>query len=214
MIHVIGLKRVLILFILVAVNGFFAALLYGYLVPENQSLSKKVRTVQAQVGTVRSDIERMQVEFEMLGKQQGRFDLLKKDGFLDPQDRANARATFSLIQKQSKVISAVANVEPGEIIDNEEAQKSNHKILVSPIEVKVSAFDDSDIFRYLFLLDEIYPGHISIDRLEIKRVRDVTPVVLRAITTGANPELVSADIKLLWRTMIPEAQVLMQGGKQ
>jgi hypothetical protein len=44
--------------------------------------------------------------------------------------------------------------------------------------------------------------------MEIKRTRDVSAAVLRAIVTGINPELVAAKMELSWRTMIPEDQVI------
>ncbi|MCB1782994.1 MAG: hypothetical protein KDI13_03290 [Alphaproteobacteria bacterium] len=213
MIRVIGVKKTILIFLLALANALFAGLIYSYMIPENMRLSKEEKKLSGQVNTVRSDIDRMQVEFEQLDKQQGLFDALKADGFFNAQGRTIAKDVFKKIQDQSKVISAVATVDPGTIEENKEAQKSKHKVLVSPVKVKIKAFDDADIYRYIEIMDKTFPGHISIDHLTITRSKDVSAAVLRAIATGVNPELLEADMELSWRTMIPEDQVITEEEK-
>jgi len=208
MISVIGFKRIVLLLVFLAINGLFAAMIYGYLAPQNVESERKIRSLKGQINTVQVDIERMQLEFEQLGRQQGQFDALKADGFFKPQGRTLAKEALKNVQDKSKVISAVASIDPGRIEENKEAQKSKHKVLISPVEIKLKAFDDRDVYRYIHILQETFPGHISIDSMEIKRTRDVSAAVLRAIVTGINPELVAAKMELSWRTMIPEDQVI------
>lgn len=213
MIRVVGFKRIVLLLVLAAVNVLFAAAIYGYIIPENVTSEGKLQTLQRQIATKQSDIERMQIEFEQLDKQQGQFDVLKEDGFFIAQDRTMAREALNQIQDQARVISAVASIDPGVLDNNEEAQKANHKILVSPIEIEIKAFDDGDVYSYIDIMEKTFPGHVSIDSIEIRRTRDVSAAVLRAIATGANPELVSAKLALSWRTMIPQDQVIPEDGK-
>ncbi len=210
MIKVIGAKRVVILGVLVVLNVASAALTYLYMVPEQAATEKKLRALRGENQTTSSDIERMQIEFEQLGQQQDKFDALKNDGFFKAQVRSVAKKLFQDIQEESRVVSAVASVRPGTIEENEEAKKSNYKVLVSPVEIVIQAFDDGDIYNYIYILEQKFPGHLAIDSMTMQRAQDISGPVLRAIATGGNPVLITANVKLSWRTMIPESQIIVE----
>ncbi|MCL4677575.1 MAG: hypothetical protein KJ017_03165 [Alphaproteobacteria bacterium] len=210
MIKVIGAKRVVILGVLIVLNVASAALTYLYMVPEQAATEKKLRALRGENQTTSSDIERMQIEFEQLGQQQDKFDALKNDGFFKAQVRSVAKKLFQDIQEESRVVSAVASVRPGTIEENEEAKKSNYKVLVSPVEIVIQAFDDGDIYNYIYILEQKFPGHLAIDSMTMQRAQDISGPVLRAIATGGNPVLITANVKLSWRTMIPESQIIVE----
>lgn len=215
MIAVLGMQRVLILAALVLLNALLAVGVYMYLIPQSDLKVRELRGLRGQVSTLRSDIDRMQVEFEQLEEQKAEFELLSKDGFFKDQSRRQAEDIFNEIQKKSGVSKAIASVQAGVIEDNEEAAKAEHKILKSPISVKLEAYDDIYIYHYLYLVEQYFPGHISIEDIRIKRNADVTGTVLRAISTGANPALVTAEVDMVWRTMIPQSRVIdgQEGGQ-
>lgn len=210
MIKVIGARRVAILIALVVVNALLAAATYLYMVPEEAATEKKLRNLRSANQVRSADVERMQVEFEQLGQQQDRFDALKKDGFFKVQVRSEAKSLFKEIQDESRVISAVAVVHAGTIEENEEAKKSNYKVLVSPVEILIEAFDDLDVYNYIHILERRFPGHLAVDELKIGRTMDISGPVLRAIATGGNPVLIKASLKLSWRTMIPESKIIVE----
>lgn len=210
MIGVLGIKRVAVLVVLVALNGFLAAASYMYLAPELQTKERQLRSDRSQVSTLRNDIDRMQIEFDQLEEQKEEFEKLAQDGFFKDQSRRQAEKILSQIQKNSGVSKAIASVRAGEIEDNEEALKAEHKILSSPVEIQLQAFDDVNIFHYLFLVENYFPGHIAVKDIKIERTADVTGTVLRAIAAGGNPPLVSANVNMVWRTMIPQSQVIQQ----
>lgn len=210
MISVIGFKRLIILVVLLSINIALGAGTYMYLAPEQQKTEKQLRTVRTKLSNVKYDLERMQVEFEQLDQQQDRFDKLKEDGFFSNQVRSTAKDLFSLIQDRSNVISAKVSVKSGVIEDNKDAQKSKHKVLKSLIDIEIKAFDDADVYAYLSLVLNKFPGHVAVDNVTIKRVKDISSPVLRAIKSGANPELINASLVLSWRTLIPEDQVLSE----
>ena len=49
---------------------------------------------------------------------------------------------------------------------------------------------------------------MSFEKLSLKREAEVSGTVMRAIATGAKPKLVSAEIVMTWRTMIPQKDVI------
>lgn len=208
MIKVLGTKRVMGLLILLAVNSLLAAGVYLYAVPEKAKKEKDLRRLRDEISMVVSDIDRLQIEFEQLEEQQEQFDSLRARGFFSNQDRRQAEIVIKDIQKEAGVISSIASVSPGVVEDSEEAQKSEHKILSSPVKVTISALDDIDVFRYIYLLEEYFPGHVTINKVQIERAAEISGTVLRGIASGASPELVKAEIELTWRTMIPMTEII------
>jgi hypothetical protein len=207
MIRILGIKRVAILFILIAVNAAAGGLIYGYLMPEQIKVDRSLRSMRGQISKVQTDISRLQVEFDQLEEQQVRFDGFRSDGFFNLQDRREAEQLLERIQESSEVISAVASISAGEFETNEEAAKSEHRVLASRINLTIDALDDVDVYRYLYLIDQHFPGHISYEEIEMARDIDINAAVLRAIATNTNPPLVKAKVSMTWRTMIPESQV-------
>ncbi len=211
MMQVIGVKRLIILFVLVSFNAVFAAAIYLYIIPEKASIDRDLRALRSKVNTLQSDIDRMHVEFEMLDKQQSKFESLKKSGFFSRQVRSDARKLFSEIQDESGVVSAVAMVKSGVITNHPEAQKANHDVLMSAVEIEVKAFDEISIYRYIDIALRKFPGHLSVDIVLVRRLRDTNSTILRAIASGEKPELVGAKIYMSWRTIIPVSQVIKDG---
>ncbi len=208
MIAILGAKRVLGLVFLIAINVALSATAYLFVLPQTQAKQVELRGLSSRISGVRTDINRMQVEFSQIEQQQAQFENLKKRGFFSDQQRRQAEKVFEIIQKQAGVISAVAKIEAGTVESNVEAQKAEYEILSSPVKIRVEAIDSVDIFRYLYLLEHFFPGHVAIKNIEIARKAEVTGPILRSIASGENPVLVCADIDIIWRTMIPHAEVI------
>lgn len=208
MIAVLGFKRVIILAVLLVVNIVLAAAVYMYFVPEVTLKKRELKGLSGQVSTLRGDIDRMQVEFDQLKVQKTEFEELQSDGFFKNQDRRVAEKVLNQIQKTSGVSNAIASIQAGVIEENEEAKKAGYKILKSPVEIRLEAVDDTNIFHYLFLIEHYFPGHIAVEEAKIERDADVSSIVLRSIASGGNPPLVKAEVEMVWRTMIPESKVI------
>ena len=208
---VLGARRVMLLLVLVAINVLLAAVVYGYMLPSKGKAERELRAKKAEVSRVQTDIERMRVEFDQLEEQKERFEGLKKSGFFIDQERRQAEDLFALLQERTNVISAKASIKPGTVEDNEEAAKAGHKILSSPVEIEIEAILDTDIYHYIYLLEQFFPGHVDITSMDIIRDIDVNRAVISSIASGASPPLMKARLSMIWRTMIPEDAVIRTG---
>lgn len=203
MIALLGFKRVAILAALVGLNLLIGSAAYLYLIPEFKRKETENRGLQGQISTLRSDIDRMQVEYEQLQSQQEFFTELKTNGFFDRQGRRAAQTALENIQQEAGVNSAVTSIEALSVIEDPEAAKADHKILSSPMNINIDAVDAVDVFRYVGFLVQKFPGHVEIAHFRMERKADINGTVLRAIASGENPKLVEAEIKTIWRTMVP-----------
>lgn len=207
MIQTLGSRRIFIILFLAGLNAMLAFGVYGYLQPQTVTLERDLRQTTRKANEIQDDIERLQVEFEQLQAQQNFFNRLRDDGFLSAQDRRSAERLFEDIQNQSGVISARASIQAANIEADEEAQKAEHVILSSPISIEIEALDDIDVYRYIALLKNRFPGHLSLKDAQINRQIDVTNPILRAIANGEDVNMVKAELSWIWRTMVPEKDV-------
>jgi len=214
MIGIIGIKKVIVLLILAGLNIALASIINFYGYPEKSRTDSSLINLRSEISSVQADIDRIQIEFEQLDKQQKQFDALKASGFFSNQLRSVAKNKFKEIQKETNVISAVASVMPGKIEGNEEADKAKHKLIVSRIAIDIRAFDDLDVYRYVDKVQKSFPGMVSLEKLTMVRTKDVNGPVLRAIAAGEYPELIKASVELNWRTMVPEDQISAEDNEE
>lgn len=211
MINVLGARRVTILIGLVALNAILAAGLYMYVQPQKIKKERELRSINGQVQTLRRDVNNLQLEFDQLDAQRVEFQELRESGFFDQQGRRQAEIKLSAAQTRSGVIKAIASIARGTFEENELAEKANHKILKSPITIKIEALTDLDVFKYIQLVIQTLPGHVSIEAIDLRRDADISRTILRSIASGGNPPLVKADIQMVWRTMIPDESAEDEG---
>lgn len=203
MIKILGFQRVAILAGLLLFNIILGGVSYGYLVPANLEAEKNLKKAKSETSQIMGDIAKIDLEFAQLEEQREKFDYLQNDGFFKDQDRFEAERIFKRTQEESGVVSAVASISKGTIIDDENAMKAEHKILKSDMKINIEAANDLDVFKYIYLLDQYFPGYLSIDNFRLTREGELTGAVLRAIASGEDPVLVKAEINLFWRTMVP-----------
>lgn len=208
MIDILGVKKVVILSLLAALNVvlFYAA--YINFADQIQTQENQLKRISGQVRTVTGDLNALRVELDQLEESQDDYDALVEKGFFDSQDRRLAQTVFQDILDESNVISAKASLGGGTAYDDEAAKKSEHKILSSPITVEITAISDEDVYKYIALLRERFRGFIEIKSINVRRRMDVSRDTLGAIISGAKPAMVSATIEAAWKTMIPESEVL------
>lgn len=200
----LGFRRIMIILALVFFNVSLASSIYLYLDPETENRQRELNEAKLKETQMREDIDKLVVEIANIAKQSIVFDTLKSDGFFTSQSRTDAKKIHLDALQQSGIISADFSVRPGAVWENEEANKSSHVLLISPIEISIKALDDIDVFKYIYLLEQSFPGYISTQDIVLSRNGTINDTTLRGIASGANPPIVEANIKLAWRTMVPK----------
>ncbi|MFN3700337.1 MAG: hypothetical protein ACK4VI_02310 [Alphaproteobacteria bacterium] len=200
--NVLGFKRLAIISFLVAVNIVSAASIYLYLEPEIERLTRAERSERSKENELKNNIDALLKEFDAFDGQKNLYEQLSRRGFFSNQNRQDARGVFQEAKEISGVSDAVVNVRPGVVSENQIAAKAGQVLLESQIVLQIKAVDDVDIYAYLAYLDRYFPGHLTIQGMFLRRNSNISDTILRAIAGGANPDLVHADINLIWRTMV------------
>lgn len=211
MMAALGKKRLAILAALLLVNALLAAVSYGILYPRMRAVQNRIAAADARTAEAQLDIDKIQAAFQQLDLQKGRFENLRKTGFLSDQNRRDAEEALESIQARAGVISAKVNIRPGAAQDNAEAQKAGYKLLSSPMAIEIQAITDRDLYAYLYGLENFFPGHLTIRKMHIERNGALTDVVLRALAKGEKPPLVKANVEATWRSLILEKDETQAG---
>lgn len=201
MIAKIGLKRALLLFILAGGLVALFAANEMLLKPKIDESQRQLNTSMGELGRLQGEVTKMRADFETFETQKAFYDTISRMGFFNEQDRVLARERFDTMQKLSKIISARYEIKAANILTGETAPETGFVVMESPITVELSAVDDLDVYRFIYYLNYGFPGHITINNLDIERKAEITPNVLKDIGTGNPPQIVSAKMELDWRTM-------------
>ena len=207
MISKLGFKRLLVLSILAGSLAVLYAANTLILTPKVVQSQQEASAVTGEVATIQSDLEKMRGDFNNFQQQKELYDKISGSGFFGDQDRVVARERFDTMQKLSKIISARYEIKAAKISEEGVDPESGYVVMDSPITIDLSALDDVDVYRFVYLLNYGFPGHITINSLTIERKAQVTPEVLKSIGTGNPQVLVGAKMELDWRTMVRKDEI-------
>lgn len=207
MIQSLGIKRILVLIVLVAANAALAAGAYLYVVPEQEQVARQLKMTVSEIASKKSEVNRLRNEFDEIQKQKEFYGRLQDAGFMSNQNRLVARRRITEIQKYSKVLKVGYDISPADVEYRKETGDVNYVVLSSPIKAEIEALDDIDIYAFIFWMENAFPGHVAATKLELTRTLDINDATLRAIGSGSFPTMVKGSVGFRWRTIVPEAEV-------
>lgn len=202
--EILGFKRIAGLAFGAGLNVLIAVFLYLYLIPSVDSRTSDLNGLRGEISSRNAETTGLKQEIEAFEGQKVAFETLKTQGFFSTQDRVMAREKIDELRNLSKLLSIHYKIEPATYASDNLIAKAKHVIVTSPLSVRLDAIEDKDIYRFLYLMDTVFPGHVSLEDLSVEKKMDATQPVLRQIGTGVPVVLVSGDAKFVWRTVIPE----------
>ena len=218
MIKAIGLGKSFFILVLFAVAGFLYFYTHYNLISSNNDLERKLSSSRSQLAEIQQKTLRLKDGFEFFTKEKDKYDYLSQISFFNVQGRYEADQRLKVILEASNVLpSSQYSLKRAKVEEFEKLSGAGYQILNSELEINLGAVQDQYIYDYLFFLMNGFPGHITIDRLEIKRLENVTQPILRKIGTDKNNALmVSAQIDAEWRTAVQlsEADLAQQGQEE
>ncbi|MCB1556587.1 MAG: hypothetical protein KDJ15_04650 [Alphaproteobacteria bacterium] len=207
MINLIGIRRLILIGVLVAVNVCLALAVFWYLVPDNERLDRQVRSVKGQVSGKRVEVDQMRIEFDQIQDKRAYFNALKEAGLLDPQDlysRIWMERRIGEMQEIARLRSAEVQISAPEILDNPFTRESNYGLVDTRVTVKVDAVKDTEIYNFLYWMENGFPGHASIVEMALDRKNDISDVTLRQIGTGTPVTMMTGQVVFSWKTLAPQ----------
>lgn len=210
MIEIIGLRRIITIAVLAAFAGALAAGSYLYVAPQSLKLQRDLNNVRGQIGTKRSETQRLASEFEQIQEQKTFFNNLRDAGFFSDQNRVVASRRLEEIQKFSRVLATRYQIDSAVQEANATAESIDHVVLDSRINVSIDAIDDIDVMNFVYWVENALPGHVSVRNIKMTRNGDISEGKLRGIGQGQAVIMVQGQVDFNWRTMVPKDSVELQ----
>lgn len=201
MLQVLGRNRVILLAVLVFFNAAMAFGLYKILEPERVKADGLLSSARSQLEERRAEIQRLKEEYALLQSQIRYFKELENRGFFNDQNRVTARESFEKLREISGVLKAKYNIKAGELKEDTRADEAGYVILQSPINVELDSTDDVDVYSFLKLIQEYFPGKVDVVSMEIKRAAEINSELLDKMSDGEPVPVVTSKIDFQWKTM-------------
>lgn len=201
--EVLGLKRLIILGVLLAIAGGQAAALNLYFMDRNKELRRDIRSTRSKANTISDDANTLRNDYELISKQQVFVDLLEKDNFISQQNRLEARNKIADIQGVTDILSASFSIASAQEVENPEMAEVNHTILSSRMTFQVTATSDVALYHFAYWIEQSFPGHIVLTGIDLERERKLDNNILKTMTQRGRLPLVKGTLNYLWRTITP-----------
>ncbi len=204
MVSILGVKRIVFIAILVALNvgGGFG---YKYM---NDTITVKERQLNGLKRKVRdrfNEVKKVREQFEALRGQVADYIRLEKNDFFVEQDREVLRDIFFDAQKKSQVLRAKYDVSPYKTQSSPFITQPSLKWVNSTVNIKIEALDDIDVFSFIELVQQKFPGYVQFQSINLKKNATLSADTLKDIGSGSPVSLVNAEVSFLWHA-VPETK--------
>jgi hypothetical protein len=163
---------------------------------------------QRQISEARRRLENIAKEKTFIREKLPVYDKISERGFFGAQDRL---ALAGQLEKMSwglltSLDYAFQKEERQPLLSVEEGSGKNH-LIVTPIELRMTAHTDVEIYRFLQTAIEEFSGYLAINELRIERGKArLTTQSLKDISQGKGTGMISATALLRWQTLEPKGE--------
>ncbi len=207
MIDVLGAKRLLGLLVMAGLVVALALAHYMVLMPHKEKVERELRSLEGQISSRQAETQQLRDEFAALDSIKFRYNQLQSYGFVNEQDRIFARSKINELRDKSGILGVRYEIKPLREEESPKMQEAGYKLLKSEIDFTIDAFDDVEIYKFIYLLNHGFPGEVNIRAIDIARIRDVSVPLLKSIGSGARTPLASGHIIADWYTISENTEV-------
>lgn len=208
----IGIARVILLSILIALNATIAAGYFLWIVPERDQAQNKLKAMKSDISSLQSKIQNTKVELAEYQKNLPAFQSLQRRGFIAQPDRFQIPRDLDRVRLDAKLGSFSFNVNVKNV-QNQDAEAARLKVFASRISVdNVSSLLDANFYDFIDLMASEFPEHVRLQKLSINRKDQINVVTLQKIAAKEPVSLLVAKAEFDWITAQPEDALPDQSG--
>jgi len=204
MLNALGTKRIIFVVLLVALN-VGAGLGYKYMSDTIAVKERQLNGIKRKVRDRFNEVKKVREQFATLRGQVSDYVRLEKNNFFEEQDRDVLRDIFFEAQKKSQVLRAKYDVSPYATKSSPHITQPSLKWVNSNVKLSIEALDDIDVFSFIEILEDEFPGYVQFQSVNIKRNAELDTETLKKIGAGTPVSLIQADVNFLWHS-VPETK--------
>jgi hypothetical protein len=207
----IGVKRTLILAILLAINLAIAAVFFLQIEPMRVDSQSKLESVNGEIDTQNQKLATIQADIETAKRTLPDYQALEKKGFMLNQDRFRMSRDLDDVRKNAELAGFSFTINDVRKVDNPDALAAQMQLIDSRIKVEnVVSLLDINFYDFVDLMQEQFPVHLRVQSFEITRKDPLNSTALMHIAKREPVNLISATAQFDWLTMVPKQEQAKQ----
>jgi len=204
MIKLIGIKRIIVLAILLGINVAIAIAYFLVFEPMRSDTEEKLNGISSEISTLQGKIQSTKQDLADYQTNLPKFKQLKTSGFMSTQDRFQLSRDLNDVRTSAGVAGFSFRVDDIKKIDNTDAKTADMQLINSHINVdNVSSVLDINFYDFLDKMESNFPAHLRVSEFSIERKDPVSGPTLQRIAAQQPVSLISAKAGFDWLTMIP-----------
>jgi len=204
----IGLKRLIILAVLLGLNAGIAAAFFLWIEPMRTEAAATVTRMEGEIKDLQTKITNIKFEIKEFERLKPKYEELHQQGFFLNQDRFGINRDLEGVRVKSGVRKFAFSVENVREIESKEAELAKMRLIGSRIELsKIDALLDTDFFHLIETMMQEFPSHIRLDSFQLSRAAPLNEKTMeRLAETGGNMSLIEARAYFDWVTIVPREE--------
>ena len=208
----IGIKRVIILAVLITLNAVICAAYFLWVDPSRAKAQASLASMKSEISKLQGMIQNTKLELAEYQKNKPTYDLLKAKGFVSEPDRFQIPRDLDRVRQAANLGPFSFNVNVSNI-QNPEAEEAKLKVFATRVSVKgVTALLDANIYNFLDLMDREFPDHLRVQSVAIYRKDKLDPSSLSKIAQKQPVPLLQSDAEFDWITAVPQSALTDEKG--
>ncbi len=217
MIKMIGIKRLILLGILLGINIALVVAYFFVVEPMRSSAQEKSDGISADITSLQGKIQNTKQDLADFKRDLPKFKELQGKGFMSTQDRFQLSRDLNDVRNAAALAGFSFTVDDIKKVDNAEAQAAQEQLILSRLTVdNVTSILDLNFYDFIDKMQSMFPAHVRVENFSIERKDPVTQATLQKIAAKQPVSLFTAKATFDWLTMIllpPPAAATPPGGQ-
>lgn len=202
----IGIKRALILAILLAINLAIAGLYFLVIEPMRSRASIQLAGIEGEIAGLQSKIQGVKRELADFKVNLPKYEELNAVGFFNGQDRFELMRNLDRVKDQAGLAGFPFDVTEIKEVSNSDAAASKSRLVYSRISIKeLPVLVDSDFYSFVDTMQQTFPAHVRLNSFEIARVNHMDAQLIKDIRAKKKHTAMNVKVSFDWLTIVPAA---------
>lgn len=202
MIELLGLKRAILLAVLVVVNLLIVGAYFGMIMPMKEEADMHLMNTRNEISRLQTEIENIKAELRSLKETMPQYEALEAKGFFLNQDRFFLGRTLEELKNRSELRGFSFSISDIREVPNSEAATANRRLIASTIKIdQISSLLDMSFFNFMHIIETYFPAHARIDSFSVAKLTKIDDQTLARIAKQPGASLINASLTMDWLTM-------------
>ncbi len=204
MIKLIGLKRLVVLVCVIALNLLALGVYLFSVGPMLSNVQMRQNSLNGEISGLRGRISAVRMDTAYLKKNLPKYTALQQSGFFTQQNRFTIKSAMEDMRVKAGISNFAYSVGKVHTISNADAAAIHYKLIASEIVINhiVSPLD-SNIYLLAQDMGQSFPSFVRLEEMDVHRTKKVDAESLKAIAEGKPVSFVGAALTFESLALVP-----------